>query len=81
MNTIAWRLLALCSVAIALTLVLQYAFIRRVDAEVLTYIIPACIVSYVLGRRDAIRGDNTQSRAEGSPNKTEAGTQPSQRAD
>lgn len=64
MNTTAWRLLALCLAASAITFVVQYALDRRLDVYILTYLLPACIVAYLSGRRDAL-AEKARSRTEG----------------
>jgi hypothetical protein len=51
-KNIGLQLIYLCVAAVAVTFIIQYAFDRALDAKVLTYIIPACIVSYVSGRQD-----------------------------
>ncbi len=47
-NTIATRLLPLCLTAAALIFAAQYIGGRPFSAEALTYVVPACIVSYLL---------------------------------
>jgi len=54
-DKIAWRLLWILVAATVIVFALQYAFDHRLEAGVLTYLIPGCTVSYLCGRHDGFR--------------------------
>jgi hypothetical protein len=49
------HLVILWILASGLLFAFQYAFDSGIDARVLTYLIPGCTVSYLLGRQDVVR--------------------------
>lgn len=59
-NYVAWRLLYTVVAAIAALFLVQFASNHRIDPDPLTYLIPGCIVSYLFGRRDALRERNRE---------------------
>jgi hypothetical protein len=61
---IAWHLLYIWIVAIALLFIIEFAFDRRIDTSVLTYLIPGCTVSYLLGRRDGVREQTMEKHSD-----------------
>ena len=54
-DKIAWRLLFIWIAASGILIIIQYAFDRRIDTSVLTYLIPGCTASYLFGRHDGFR--------------------------
>lgn len=61
-NDIGLNLLYLCAIATVITFVVQYLFDKKLNTDVLSYTIPACIVSYVLGRHDERKHNRSQER-------------------
>ena len=47
------KIVLLCVSACLMTCLVQWLFGEKMDMDVLTYVVPACIVSYVLGMNDA----------------------------
>jgi hypothetical protein len=54
-SKLATRLLLLCITATVISCAVQYLLERRIESDVFTYLIPGCVVSYWIGRRDGLR--------------------------
>ena len=62
-NNIARNLLLLCFLATVVTFAVQYLFEGKVNADVLSFIIPACVTSYLFGRQDGQK-EHTEKEVE-----------------